>query len=115
SFDDAIGVNGWPIERHIDGDVAWRWIEGRGYHQIPYRCVVVEGFTNLMVAGRCASFTADAQGSMRVSGPCFVMGQACGHAAAEARARGDDDVTAIDVARLRARLVADGVFMGDDA
>lgn len=114
TFDDAIGVNGWPIERHIDGDVTWQWIEGRGYHQIPYRCVVVSGFRNLMVAGRCASFTADAQGSMRVSGPCFVMGQACGHASAEARARGDDDVTAIDVARLKARLVADGVFMGGD-
>ncbi len=112
AFPDAIGVNGWPIERHLDGDVAWQWIEGLGYHQIPYRCVVVDGLANLLVAGRCASFTAAAQGSMRVSGPCFVMGQACGLAAAEARANGDDDVTRVDVARLQARLTAEGVFLG---
>jgi len=113
SFDDGIGVNGWPIERHIDGDVAWRWIEGRGYYEVPFRCALVKGLANLMVAGRCASFTADAQGSMRVSGPCFVMGQACGHAAALARADGTDDVRRVDVTRLRERLREDGVFLGD--
>ena len=25
SFDDTIGVNGWPLELHVAGDVEWRW------------------------------------------------------------------------------------------
>ena len=25
SFDDTIGVNGWPIEAHTEGRVEWRW------------------------------------------------------------------------------------------
>ncbi|HTH79876.1 MAG TPA: FAD-dependent oxidoreductase, partial [Ramlibacter sp.] len=24
-FDDTIGVNGWPLELHVQGDVQWRW------------------------------------------------------------------------------------------
>ncbi len=114
SFDDAIGANGWPIERHVDGRVTWRWIEGRGYHQIPYRTVLVLGLSNLFVAGRCGSFTAEAQGSLRVSGPCFAMGQACGLGAAEAIASADGDVTRVDVARLQTRLRAAGAWLGGD-
>ena len=26
-FDDTIGVNGWPLELHVAGDVEWRWPE----------------------------------------------------------------------------------------
>ena len=36
---------------------------------------------NLLVAGRCASMTHGGQSAARVSGPCFVMGQAAGSAA----------------------------------
>src|SRR5690348_17361407 len=37
--------------------------------------------SNLFVVGRCASMSHEGQSSARVSGPCFVMGQAAGTAA----------------------------------
>ena len=43
SFADTIGVNGWPIENHVAGDVDWRWPDipgSRGFNQLPYRMLV---------------------------------------------------------------------------
>ena len=109
--DDAIGVNGWPIERHIKGDIDWRFIPGRGYHQMPFAALVPRKVGNLLVAGRCASATPMAQSSIRVSGPCFVMGQAAGSAAAMA-VRGGVAPGEVDVLKLKSVLAADGVFFG---
>lgn len=120
-FDDAIGVNGWPLEMHVAGDVQWAWPpEGsRGYNQLPWRMLLprrggprVPG--NLLVAGRCASMTHEGQSAARVSGACFAMGEAAGNAAAMALARGVA-MHALDPAALRAKLAHDGVFLGDAA
>ena len=110
-FPDAIGCNGWPIEKHVLGGVEWRPIGGRGFHQIPYRSLLPRDVPNLLVAGRCLSATQDAQGSIRVSGPCFAMGQAAGTAAALSLAGGVDP-TDVDVAKLQATLRRDGAFLG---
>ncbi len=83
SFPDAIGCNSWPAERHGgDGGIKWAWIRDRGYHQIPYGSLLPRKVRNLLVAGRCISADPIAQSSLRVSGPCFAMGQAAGLAAA---------------------------------
>jgi glycine/D-amino acid oxidase-like deaminating enzyme len=111
-YDDAIGVNGWPVEKHVLGDIEWRFIEGRGFAQVPFRVLLPQKVDNLMVAGRCASATQDGQASLRVSGPCFVMGQAAGTAAAML-VGGNATPATLDVARLQDRLRADGVFFGD--
>jgi hypothetical protein len=112
-FDDTIGVNGWPLELHVQGDVQWRWpAEGsRGFNQLPYRMTVPPLLDNLWVAGRCASMTHEAQSAARVTGACFVMGQAAGTAAALAL---HDDVPAagVDAARLQSRLEAEGAYLG---
>jgi len=82
-FPDAIGVNGWPVEAHVPGDVIIRFptiAEARGFHQLPFRMIVPQRIENLYVAGRCASMTHEGQCSARVSGPCHVMGQAAGTA-----------------------------------
>ncbi|MHB8620565.1 MAG: FAD-dependent oxidoreductase, partial [Chloroflexota bacterium] len=110
-FEDSIGVNGWPVEKHILGGVEWAFLEGRGYHQIPYRCLLPRGVDNLLVAGRCVSATPDAQASIRVSGPCFEMGQAAGTAAVMAL-RSKVTPADIDVGDLQRRLLADGAFLG---
>ena len=85
SFADTIGVNGWPIEKHVAGDVEWRWPpipDSRGFNHLPYRMLLPQtGASNLLVAGRCASMTHEGQSAARVSGACFVMGQAAGAAA----------------------------------
>ncbi len=106
-FPDPIGVNPWPLERHLKGDVEWRFADGRPYNQLPYRCLLPRGIDNLLVAGRCASATPEGQSAIRVSGPCFVMGQAAGTAAALARRP-----ATLDPGVLQRRLDTDGVFFG---
>jgi hypothetical protein len=114
-FQDSIGVNGWPVEAHIAGDVKFLFAERgtRGFNQIPYRIVVPQKIENLFVAGRCASMTHAGQSSARVTGSCFVMGQAAGTAADLALS---DGVTPrrVDVAKLQARLERDGAYLGRD-
>ncbi|HVV61195.1 MAG TPA: FAD-dependent oxidoreductase [Pseudolabrys sp.] len=116
SFADTIGVNGWPIENHVAGDVEWKWPaipQSRGFNHLPYWMLVPRGFRNLLVAGRCASMTHEGQSAARVSGGCFVMGQAAGTAAhlAVAGRRGCADI-AID--ELQKLLEADGAYLGRD-
>lgn len=111
SFPDAIGVNGWPLEKHVKGTVEWGWVGGRGYYQIPFRCLIPEGLKNLFIAGRCASFSSPALASVRVSGPCFAMGQAVGTAAAQNLAEGLA-VQDTRIAALQDQLEKDGVFLG---
>jgi len=114
SFDDTIGVNGWPLELHLKGDVEFRWPkipESRGFNHLPYRMIVPQGLDNVWVAGRCASMSHEAQSAARVTGACFVMGQAAGTAAALALAAGTD-AASIDTSDLQARLTAGGAYLG---
>ena len=113
-FEDSIGVNGWPIENHVAGDVRWEWpAEGsRGYNQLPFRMLQPRsGPANLLVAGRCASMTHEGQSAARVSGACFVMGQAAGTAAALSM-RGDIAPRDLPYLELKVSLERDGVFLG---
>jgi glycine/D-amino acid oxidase-like deaminating enzyme len=115
-FDDTTGVNGWPLELHVQGDVQWRWpAEGsRGFNQLPYRMTVPPLLDNLWVAGRCASMTHEAQSAARVTGACFVMGQAAGTAAAIALR---SSITSADVPvdQLQSRLESEGAYLGRSA
>ena len=114
---DTIGVNGWPIENHVAGDVVWRWPDipgSRGFNQLPYRMLSPPGFDNLLVAGRCASMTHEGQSAARVSGPCFVMGQAAGTAAHLSLA-GNSSCADIGIDTLQSTLENDGVYLGRDA
>lgn len=114
SFEDSIGVNGWPIENHVAGDVRWEWpAEGsRGYNQLPFRMLVPRsGPQNLLVAGRCASMTHEGHSAARVSGACFVMGQAAGTAAALSM-QGDIPPRELPYLELKVGLERDGVYFG---
>lgn len=114
-FPDAIGVNGWPVEAHVAGDVEFRFApaDSRGFNQLPYRMLVPQVVPNLLVVGRCASMTQGGQSSGRVTGPCFAMGQAAGTAAALALGAGVA-VRDVDVTALQARLIADGAYLGTE-
>jgi hypothetical protein len=113
-FDDTIGVNGWPVESHVAGNVEFRWQrDPRGFNQLPFR-IIVPGpgaVGNLYVAGRCASMTHGAQSAARVTGPCFVMGEAAGVGASMALGAGVAG-DAIDVPRLQHRLEEQGAYLG---
>jgi hypothetical protein len=117
SFDDTIGVNGWPLELHMKGDVEFRWPkipESRGFNHLPYRMTVPPGLDNLWVAGRCASMTHEAQSAARVTGACFVMGQAVGVAADLALKASATGMAAsqVNVVALQTRLEAEGAYLG---
>jgi hypothetical protein len=116
SFEDSIGVNGWPMEQHIAGDVIFKFPpipESRGFNELPYRMLVPEGIDNLLVAGRCASMTQDGQSAARVSGACFAMGEAAGTAAALALS-GNTIPRDIVVDKLQNQLRQNGAFLGQD-
>lgn len=112
-FDDSIGVNGWPIEAHIAGDVVFQWPDpaARGYNQLPYRMLLPQSVDNLLVAGRCASMTHLGQSAARVSGPCFSMGQAAGAAAVLAAERGVSP-RKLGIGVLQRCLVEQGAWVG---
>jgi FAD-dependent oxidoreductase family protein len=116
SFEDSIGVNGWPLEQHVAGDVVFKFPpipESRGFNELPYRMLVPEGIDNLLVAGRCASMTHDGQSAARVSGACFAMGEAAGTAAALALS-GNTPPRDIAVEKLQGQLREQGAFIGRD-
>jgi len=116
-FDDAIGINAWPMELHADGRIEWQFPrnidapEGCAYNELPWRMLVPQGITNLLVAGRCASMTHEGQSAARASGACFVMGQAAGTAAAMPGA--DRGFAKTDVKQLQRLLAQDGVYFDD--
>jgi hypothetical protein len=116
SFHDTIGVNGWPLEKHVAGNVEWVWPDipgSRGFNQLPFRMLVPLGIENLLVAGRCASMTHEGQSAARVSGACFAMGQAAGSAAHLALA-GNGHPSDIGVDSLQNLLEKDGAYLGRD-
>jgi hypothetical protein len=111
-FADTIGVNGWPVESHVAGTVEFRWQRSpRGFNQLPFRIILPGNVANLYVTGRCASMTHGAQSAARVTGPCFVMGQAAGVAAGLALSAGVSG-DGVDVPELQRRLEEQGAFLG---
>jgi FAD dependent oxidoreductase len=104
-FDDCIGLNAWPLEKHLAGRIEWAFPHDthNAFNQLPWRMLVPLKVGNLLVAGRCAGMTHEGQSAARVSGACFVMGQAAGTAAA---LRVKD---AFSIVGLQAQLAHDGV------
>jgi hypothetical protein len=103
---------------HTAGDVQWMWPpipESRGYNQLPFRMMVPKRgpgvADNVLVAGRCASMTHEGQSAARVSGSCFVMGEAAGTAAAMALRAGIAPAD-VPVSALQAQLKRQGAFLG---
>jgi hypothetical protein len=110
-FADSIGVNGWPVENHVAGNVEFVFQrKPRGSNQLPYRMIVPLGVNNLLVAGRCASMTHVGQSAARVSGPCFAMGQAAGTAAHLCLQEGAAP-RALDAKRLQRALESEGALL----
>jgi hypothetical protein len=110
-FADEIALCGAPIEDHgAGGDTAWQYVGASGVYGIPYRCLLPAGIEGLLMAGRCFSATHDGHASARSMATCMAMGQAAGTAAALAASAGTTP-RAVDVGRVRERLLADGALL----
>lgn len=77
--------------------------------QIPYQSLLPDKMKNLITAGRCISAEREVLGAVRVMGPCMMLGQAAGTAAAYA-VEACDDFTAVPVNLLQKTLWKDGVI-----
>ncbi|MCB8932264.1 MAG: FAD-dependent oxidoreductase [Fimbriimonadaceae bacterium] len=86
-FPDAIARNRYPVDIHLKKGLDYRKFPPGEWHDIPYRSLVVKGFENLWVAGRCLSATFVAQSAVRIQPVCRAMGEAAGTAAALCAAR----------------------------
>jgi glycine/D-amino acid oxidase-like deaminating enzyme len=112
-FEDAIGACGAPIEDHRPGaDTAWAYLPDGMTYDIPFRTLVPQQVTGLLVAGRCFSATHDAHASCRSMAQTMTMGQAAGTAAALAVER-DLPPHALEVPLLHERLRALGARFGE--
>lgn len=84
-YDDAICYSFYPIDLHQldnDGQLYNKFHEEGVVPTIPLGALLVKGFENLSVAGRCASGDRLANSAYRVKASCMAMGQAVGVTAA---------------------------------
>lgn len=109
NFKDVIGVvGGWTSflynGKKVDGGRRPQW-------QIPYRSLVPKKTENLLVAGRCFSFTKDLFQDARIIGTCLVTGHAAGVAAAQASQSGQS-TRDVDVKRIQKVLLEQKACLG---
>lgn len=87
-FPDAVCRTAYPIDIHdVELDLGEKLKRGQ-YYEIPYRAMVANEISNLLVAGRCISASFAAQASVRIQPTCMSMGEAAGIAAAWGLAHG---------------------------
>jgi hypothetical protein len=108
-FDDAIATGCWYLDIHPNKTVVGSANDfDPKKHQpepydIPYRSLLPQKVSNLLVAGRCHSATRGAHASTRVTVTAMVMGEAAGVAAAIAL-KDKTSVTLLSGVRVREAL-----------
>lgn len=107
-FPDAIAVANYDIDIHNPegSGTSHYYFKPGDWYEIPYRCLVPKGFTNLLVAGRCISSTHEAQASYRIMPYCAELGQAAGAAVAVAQQNGTD-LPGVDIKKVQTILRAE--------
>ena len=82
------------------------WRKRGPVYEVPFRTLYSGKVKNLIAAGRCTSVTDSMWDIMRVIPCCAVTGEAAGTAAAMT-----DDFSTLDVTRLQAKLIENGVVL----
>jgi hypothetical protein len=118
TFPDAICRNHYPVDIHTprgkllyherNGD--YPYFKPDAFHEIPFRALIPQTLENLLVPGRCASASFEAQSAIRVQQNCHSMGEASGLAAAWMAARGIGSRD-VDGAELREALKRQGAYL----
>ena len=122
TFDDEIARNCYFLDVHAAGKRTAMSVEQRKEfvgdcakykpgesHGIPFRCLIPQGFDNLLVAGRIISCDRQVFGSIRVMPCCLTTGEAAGTAAAIA-ALNQIGVHEINIDKLRSDLKKNGAY-----
>lgn len=84
NFEDTVALGGYPIDIHnpAGAQTNTMHLKPGQFYYIPLRALIVKGFDNLLVCGRCISATHEAGAAVRVTPIAMAMGQAAGVAAA---------------------------------
>lgn len=108
-FDDAVATGCWYLDLHPNKTVTGsandfdpKKVQPAPY-DIPYRSLLPQKVSNLLVAGRCHSATRGAHASTRVTATAMAMGEAAGVAAAMSL-QSRVDVAALDGVLVREKL-----------
>lgn len=118
-FEDAIAYYSYPIDLHAampeQGEAQEKQYQESKYaigesYGIPYRSLVSQHMSNLLVAGRTISAEREMMSSVRIMSPCFATGQAAGTAAALCINR-RCEVSQADTKRLRKMLHQQGAYI----
>ncbi len=111
-FEDSIGRGAMPAGFHTpEGETMCVYdLEPGKSMTIPYRCMVVKGKENLLVAGRCVSYEIEVANCIRCMPQCMVMGEAAGTAAAIA-VRTGTTARNVDIKMVQDKLVEQGVIL----
>jgi hypothetical protein len=116
TFEDDIARNSYYIDIHLTNASSTMTIKhlpkGQS-HGVPYRCMLPQGRSNLIVAGRSVSSDRPVQGSLRVMPNCFAMGEAAGVAASMASSAGTG-FRQVPIAKLQRKLIEQGAWLGDN-
>lgn len=78
-FPDAVCRTAWFIDAH--GEKVSEKLPKGAFYEIPYRSLITEKISNLIVTGRCISASFILQASMRIQPTCMSIGEAAGIAA----------------------------------
>lgn len=107
-FKDAIAQSAYPIDVHGKAVLVHpNDFKPGEFFEIPYGCLVPQGVSNLLVAGRCSSASFWAQSAIRIQLVCHALGEAAGIAAAMALDL-SCDAGQVDGAAVRAEMIARG-------
>ncbi|MDX9952929.1 MAG: FAD-dependent oxidoreductase [Anaerolineae bacterium] len=109
-FEDGIAVGTSQVDFHsLTQPGASGWRKRVAPYNIPFRCLMVKGFPNLLTAGKCISTDQVVHSSCRMTPTCCATGQAAGTAAALALEMQVNALRDISVPRLRAILSTEGI------
>lgn len=112
-FEDGIAACNYDIDIHNPEGTGTShyYFPAGAYYTIPYRSLIPQGVSNMLVAGRCISSDHGAQASYRIMPVVCCLGEAAGTAMALA-VGGKCDVREVDVEELREILKNNGAFIG---
>ena len=80
-FPDAVCRSAYPIDVHDETLELHKPLPKGAFYEIPFRALVTNEISNLLVAGRCISTDFPAQAAVRIQPTCMSMGEATGIAA----------------------------------
>lgn len=111
-YEDAVSYTYYPIDLHTEGNQTLKniYLESGKVPTIPLGALIPKGFSNLMVAGRCASGDRLANSAYRVKASCMGMGQAAA-AASALSIRDNVLVTDLDINKVRKILEEQGAIV----